>query len=415
MLESSIIPSQTSNWIFLPIRKNGLFLFLVLLLVALGQFAIDIYIPSFPSMVVAMDTSKKMIQLSLTFFLVTFACSQLIYGPLSERFGRRKVLCFGLIIFLIGAFWSAVTSSISAFLISRAMQGIGIGAANVLVRAILRDIYSDKELAIKVNYLGMVWVSSPIIAPVIGGYFEQYLGWRANFVFLILLVGMILIWAIFRLPETKDPSELHSIHPKMISKNYWTLLTNRFCMGYTLADFFVYGMFSAFYVAGPFLLQNRLKLSAVEFGWVMLIISMGYLIGSFSNMRIIRYFPARRMIISGLFITGIVSAIMVMLAMRGFMNLKVIVMPLFFMFLGMGFIFTNCIAGALSIYPNLAGHASALWGFFAYAGGTIATFVMSLLETNTQLPLSLLLFVQIILAAIVLITMVFRNPIPERF
>jgi MFS transporter, DHA1 family, multidrug resistance protein len=395
-------------------RKNGLFTFLVLLLVALGQFAIDIYIPSFPSMVIALDTSNKMIQVSLTFFLVTFAFSQLIYGPLSERFGRRKVLCFGLVLFLIGAFWSSITNSISAFLISRAIQGLGIGAANVLARAILRDLYSGKELAKKVTYLGMVWVSSPIIAPVIGGYFEQYLGWRANFVFLMLFVGSILIWVLFNLPETKDLSQLHSIHPKTIAKNYWTLLKNRSCMGYIIADFFVYGMFSAFYVAGPFLLQTRLKLSAVEFGWMMLIISMGYFIGSFFNTRIIHHFPVKRAIGCGLCIVVIVSGIMTTLAIFGFMNLKVIVAPLFFTFFGMGFIFTNCIAGCLSVYPNLAGNASALWGFFAYTGGTASTFAMSLFEARTQLPLSLVLLAQSILVLIVLITMVFRNPIPEQ-
>lgn len=389
-------------------QKNSV-TFLVLLLVALGQFAIDIYLPSLPSMVHVFQTNKSLVQLSLTIFLIAFAFSQLIYGPLSERFGRKKVLCAGLIVFIIGAIWSAVSFSIGALLISRAVQGIGIGAANVLCRAILKDLYSGKELAKKVSYLGLVWVTSPIIAPVIGGYLEEYFGWRMNFVFLVIFVAAVLVWAFFKLPETKDPTQLHSIHPKTIAHHFWILLTNRVYMGYILTDCMLYGMFSAFYVAGPFLLQNRLHMSPIGFGWTMLLISAGYFIGSFINSRLVHFFPIKKAICLGIVICLLSSVLMFILAIGGLMTVQAIALPLFLLFLGMGLIFTNCISGCLSIYPHLAGNASALWGCFAFIGGTLATSIMTLFAEQTQIPLSSILLIQFILATLFLTTMAFSK------
>ncbi len=389
---------------------NSTTTFLVILLVALGQFAIDIYLPSLPAMVRVFQTDKSIIQLTLTVFLITFALSQLIYGALSERFGRRRVLFVGLAIFIAGALWSTFANSITALLISRAVQGAGIGAANVLCRAILRDLYSGKELAKKVSYLGLVWVMSPIIAPVLGGYFEQYFGWRMNFIFLAIFVAIILFWAVIKLPETKNLSQLHSIHPKIIANHYRTILKNRFCMGYILADFILYGVFSAFYVAGPFLLQNRLKLSPIAFGWMMLIISTGYFLGSFTNSRLIHHFSIKKVIYLGLGIVCLSSLAMLIFALSDVMNVEVIVAPLCFLFLGMGLIFTNCISGCLSIFPHLAGHTSAIWGFFAFVGGTVTTFLMSLFQEQTQIPLSWMLLIQSILVVVTLTVMVFRKP-----
>lgn len=383
-------------------KRPGTITFFVLLLITLGQFAVDIYLPSMPAMVPALNATKSQVQLTLTFFLVGFAASQLVYGPLSERFGRRWVLITGLTIFIASAISASLTDSIETLIWMRLAQGFGIGAANVLCRAILRDLFHDKELAKKIALLGILWVTSPIVAPVIGGYFETHFGWRMNFIFLSVFVGIVWLWTLFCLPETKDPSEIHSIHPKTMGKNYWKLLTSRPFMGYVLADALLYGMFSSFYVAGPFLLQKDLGLSPIAFGWTMLIISAGYLLGTTVNMRLVHHHDQLKMIRAGVIGVIIVSVGLFATATFGVFDLVSFVGFLFLIFFGLAFIFTNCIAKSLAIFPNLAGVASGIWGFFAYLGGALATSVMTLLPEKTQLPLSSAFVLEAVLAALAL-------------
>jgi len=383
--------------------QKGMTAFLALLLVTLGQFAIDIYLPSLPSMVADLGATKSAVQQTLTFFLISFALSQLIYGPLSDRYGRRIILLLGLLIFIIGAVGACLARSIEFLILMRLVQGLGIGAANVLCRAILRDLYhGGPELAKKVTFLGILWVISPVIAPVLGGYIEEFWGWRANFVFLAIFVFLVWVWAFFFLPETKDQSQRQSIHPTVIGKNYLHLFSSRPFIGYVFADLFIYGVLSSFYVVGPFLLQKVLGLSPVVFGWMMLVISGGYLLGSSINIRLVHHLHQTVVIKIGLAWILIVSLGMVILAMSGIFNLTTVVLSICLLFIGIAFIFTNCIGLSLSIFPHLAGSASAVWGFLAYLGGTLATSIMSYSPAQTALPLSIAFLIQSLLAFLVL-------------
>ena len=374
-------------------KQKGVVTFFVLLLVALGQFAIDIYLPSLPAMVTDLHTDTGRIQLTLTFFLVGFAISQLIYGPFSDRFGRKKVLLVGLAIFIVGAIGASLASSVSFLIGMRLVQGLGIGAANVLCRAILGDMYKGKEFAKKASTLGVLWVLSPIIAPVIGGYIQEYAGWRGNFLFLICFVSLVWLWAIFFLPETKDPTQIQSIHPRAIIKNYALPLSSYPFVGYVFVDFFLYGIFSAFYVSGPFLLQKDLKMSPTLFGWTLLIISSGYMLGTNLNIRALHRWEARKIIQCGSISIFAISAIMLVIAWLGIFNITAMVLPMTILFCAIAFLFTNCIGICLSFFPHLTGSASALWGFLAYLGGTLTTFVMSMGSEQSQLSLNSAIFV----------------------
>jgi len=375
---------------------------LILALVALGQFAIDIYLPSFSSMVEQLKTNKSLVQLSLSFFLISYGLSQLIYGPLSDAFGRRKVLFCGMAIFIVGSLGTTFSASIFWVLVTRFIQGAGIGAANVLCRAILRDLYHGLELRRKTPFLGMVWVISPILAPVIGAYLEEYFGWRANFVFLTLLVALVSVLIFFIVPETKDPAQRHAFHPKVIFKNYYDLIAHRSFMGYILTAMIVFGMFSCFYAVGPFLLQVTIGLSVIHLGWTLLLISFGYMLGSFLNMHFTHRFSLKHLMQGGLWILFFTSLAMILFGLFGKIDYFVFVIPQFILFFGIGFIFTNSIAGSLSLFPHLAGSTSSLWGFFAYLGGTISSSVISLFPENNQLPLALAFFIQTVLTALVL-------------
>lgn len=381
---------------------------LTLSLITFGQFAIDIYLPSFTSMQKQLKTSAGMIQLTLTFYLISYGFTQLIYGPLSDRFGRRKVLLSGMIIFIAGSLGTYIAPTIGWVLATRFIQGLGISSANVLCRAILRDLYPGSELDKKTPYLGMVWVIPPIIAPVLGGYIESFFGWRSNFLFLAGIVWIEFLLVYFFLPETKDPSEVHSIHPKVIWKNYKTLLGSRPFLGYVTTDLILFGAFSCFYAVGPFLLQVRLDLSAVSLGWMLLLMASGYMMGSILNIFLTHRLPQKTIMSYGVLCIILVSLAMLTVALMGIMTVFGIVSLQLLFFFGIGLIFTNCISGCLKIFPPLAGSASALWGLFAFIGGTIGSSLMTLFPENNQLPLASVFTVQSFLVAVVLYSLVFR-------
>ncbi|MBS0652735.1 MAG: multidrug effflux MFS transporter [Verrucomicrobia bacterium] len=381
---------------------------LALSLVTFGQFAIDIYLPSFASMEKQLNTSASMIQLTLTFYLISYGFTQLIYGPLSDRFGRRKVLLCGMIIFIAGSLGTYIAPTIAWVLATRFIQGAGISSANVLCRAILRDLYPGPELEKKTPYLGMVWVIPPIVAPVLGGYIEDFFGWRTNFLFLAGIVCIEFLLIYFFLPETKDPSEIHSIHPKTIWKNYKTLLSNQAFLGYVTTDMILFGAFSCFYAVGPFLLQVRLDLSAISLGWMLLLISSGYMMGSYLNIFLTHRLSQKNIMSIGVLCICLVAFAMLTVALMGIMTVFAIVALQLLFFFGIGLIFTNCIAGCLKIFPPLAGSASALWGLFAFIGGTIGSSLMTLFSEKNQVPLVSVFTVQSILVGIVLYSLVFR-------
>jgi Bcr/CflA subfamily drug resistance transporter len=381
----------------------------VYVLVALGQIAIDLYLPSFADIATHLNTTPGGVKLTMTLFLIGYSLSQLIYGPLSDRWGRRPVLLTGIAIFLAGCLGSIYSTSINELLISRLVQGLGIGASNVLARAILRDTFEGRELVRKFSYVGLAWVTVPIIAPVIGGYIQDYFAWRMNFVLLGILAATVWIVVLFSLPETKNLEELHSIHPKAIANNYLKLLSHKSSLGYILSAFPLYGVFVSLYTAGPFLLLTGLKLTPVQFGWMMVIASSGFLIGSFLNTLFLYRWEPKKAIWTGLLSALAISGIMFSIAVSGLFDVSSIIAPMFFLFLSIALIYPNCLSGGLSAFPQLAGSASALFGCSAFLGGVLTSAVISALSDRTQLDFTIIVLIQCVMAFLLLWNFVLKK------
>lgn len=374
--------------------------FFILFAVIIGQSAIDIYLPSMPGMVHELHTTSTAIQLSLTAFLIGFAVSQLIYGALSDRYGRKPVLLLGLSIFLIGSVGCVFSSTIQIFFIFRLLQGLGVGAASTMSRAIARDSFEGKDLSRISAYTAMAWATVPVLAPLLGSYIQTYLGWRYNFVFLILFALSFIIAIVIALPET-FPEHKRNLQNSALT-NYKYLLTHKVFLKYILCVMLLYGMLVNFNVAAPFLIQTLFHQSVVAYGWWIVLITAAYFLGSFTSSRLIRYVSSDRLMIVGSCSLVLVSVVMFLLAMGGTWHSPwVIVIPMFFVMFSIALMYPQCIAGSLHPFPEIAGSAGALFGFMVFIGGTLASMVMSHLPEHSIMPLAAMILIQSILLCVI--------------
>ncbi len=381
--QSDLVPTQS--------KSTGYWswpLFISLFLITVGQSSMDLYLPSMPAMTSSLGVSSNLIQATMTAFLITYAASQLLYGPLIDRYGRRPMLIVGTVIYILGSAGCVLATNIQMLIAMRLLQGFGGGACSVLSRTILRDAFDGKALIQASAYNSIVWAVVPLVAPVMGGYVQHYLGWRFNFLALVLLGVVLLIFVLLFFRETQAQEHRQTLQLGAIINNYKTVLKHREFMGYGFCLVMMYGVIVAFSLVSPFLLQTRLGLSPVHYGWVVIIITSGYLCGSTISSVMASRVNANTTVMMALILMLVSSVIMLIFALAGVVNLWVIVVPMFFVLMGDSIIYPTATAGMILPFPQAAGIAGALSGFLIICGGSLISFFIVLLPENTQLPLA---------------------------
>lgn len=261
-------------------KFNKIPLALAMMIIATGQVGVSIYLPALPLISRELGIAQADVQQLVALFLLGFGLSQLFYGPLSDAIGRRPVFLLGQSIYLIGTLICVLQSSnFNALVIGRLLQGLGAGSASVLGRSVIRDSYHGTQLTQAMAYMAVTASILPIVSPVIGGWIAWHLGWQSVFAFVLIYLSSILMIGFFILPETL-PHQPRKFRVKQTLIGYWQLIHN-----YQVISSASYNWAS--YLASlvslsllPFLLQEGLKLSAAEYGEVMIIPSAGLLMGS---------------------------------------------------------------------------------------------------------------------------------------
>ncbi|RNC78833.1 multidrug effflux MFS transporter [Piscirickettsia salmonis] len=371
-------------------NPTALILFFILLIVPIGQVAIDIYLPSLPYISQELAISTSITQWSLTVYLLSSGLSQFFYGPISDSLGRKPILCCGLIIFFIGSLVCAQAQGELSLLAGRLLQGLGIGAGAVISNAMVGDHFHGIRLAKVTSLSSFAYGISPIIAPFIGGLIQTHLGWRFNFYFLLIITAASLLLAIALLPETLNKQNKQHLNIKTLKQNYLSILTQKIFWGYVLCMTLSFAISISFNVIGPFLLQQTLHFSPAEFGTIALSIGAAYLLGTLSSGRLLHFFSSQAliavgnslMLISG--ISGLTCGLILGTSTWG------LLIPLYLSLYASGLIFPNCMAGALALTRNI-GTISALLGLIITAGVALISFLIAFLPVYSQLPLSCLM------------------------
>lgn len=362
-------------------------LFIVLYIIPLSGVGTDLYSPSLPAIAKGLMVPATLAKLTLSAYLFGFSPGQFIMGTLSDIHGRRIILVLSLGLFTLASFSATMIDNIYFLLFVRLVQGFAAAGPSVIAKAILTDTLTGNELKKASIYLVMIWGLSPIIAPGIGGYLQQYFGWHANFYFFAAYSLSMFLLVVLLLKETN----LNLAEPKWkkIFKNYGkiisngTFITNAFCMALCFSIIMVFNLFT------PFLVQNILGYSAVTYGHMAMIIGVAFFIGTFTNRWLMLNFHTRYVNRFGMILLILIVIIMMISIYFTSMTLATLVIPVFFIIFVMGTMQTNFMSHCLSIFPHMGGSASAFLGGTGFLVAGLITSISSLLpHPTTQIPVS---------------------------
>ena len=368
-------------------------LLLLVLIIGTSLLAIAIYIPSMPSIADSFDTSMGQVQLTLTLYLIGFAISQLIYGPLSDRYGRRPAMLSALIVFFVSSVACTFAPSIEFLIGARIVQAFGACAGVVLTRAIVRDVYDRTESARAMAYLGMAMGLAPALSPVLGGQLHILFGWRANFTFMAIAcaVAFVATWA--RLRETHHSRSVGGTRSFSMLNAYWRLLRSPTYLAYSINGAFLTAGFFAFFSSAPIVVIQIMEMTPDELGFLTLFMPAGFITGNFIVSRLIHKFSIDQLIVAGNLFAVTATATMFGIALAGHISVAAIVGPVYFLGLANGFALPNNLAGAVSVDPSIAGTASALLGFMQMMLSALATIAVGFLHHESQLTMASIMLV----------------------
>ncbi|MEF8709321.1 MAG: multidrug effflux MFS transporter [Candidatus Accumulibacter propinquus] len=332
-------------------------------LVALGPLSTDLYLPSLPTLARVFASDVASVQLTLSVFLAGFACGQIVYGPLSDRYGRRPVLLAGLLLFCVGSLGCVFAHSIDRLILARFVQALGACAGPVIGRAVVRDLWGASESARVIAYMGGAMAIGPLLGPTLGGFLTVLFGWQSNFV-LLLLVAVVQLAVVARvLGESNVHRDPEATTPARMLANFRRLLADRSYLGYLLTFSFSYSALFAFISASSFVLADRHGLTPQVYGMCFGIVVAGYLIGSVASGRLVRRLGSDGLLARGACLGAVAGVSMAVLEFSGVHGVAAILAPMFFCTVATGLVMPNAIARALAPYPTMAGSASALMGF----------------------------------------------------
>jgi len=372
---------------------------LIMLMTILGQASIALYLPAFLSIAQALHFSPSTIKNTVTIFLLGFGLSQLIYGPLSDRYGRKPLLLVGILIFCLGCVINIFSKTSPVFLLARLIQGLGVGATLTNGRAILKDCFSGRDLASKASYASMGFAIGFGVSPFIGAYLSHYFGWRTDFVFL-LLAGLCLVWMLAKfLPETAPHLSVKTLILPLIKNtltDYRFILSQLSFLQFLLGGVFAYTVFVAYNVMTPLLIQGALGFSENTYGQLALLVAIPYYSAASLNRKLVLKFGTGPVFALGsvlIILSGLLMLFSTWLHSNGpLIHLLYILVPMMGATFGQALIFSNSIAGALHPFSSeLSGKASALFSGLQILLVSVFSALMAWIPDHTQLPLALII------------------------
>jgi len=385
------------------LRPNTLALTALLaLLTALGPLSTDMYLPSLPAIGAALGSDTAAVQLTLSIFLLGFAAGQVIYGPFSDRFGRKSLLLAGLGLFVVASLACAAAPDITTLTIARFVQALGASGPIVLARAVVRDLYEGPTAARELSRMGTIMGLVPAAAPIAGGFAQRFFGWQSNFI-IAAAIGAIGVFVVTRkLPETLK-ARSGPISVPGIARGFAGLTRHGGFMAWLALMSLTYGGLFAYISGSSFVLQGVYRLDEVHFGMAFAIGVGGYISGTLIAQALVPRLGIERTVGIGVTALAVGGLAMPALVLLGPGHPAEIVLPMTLYLCGVGLVMPQAMAGALTPFPKQAGTASSLAGFVQMITGAGIGAIVGHSLGGSALPLPLTIAATGVAAALVFV------------
>lgn len=360
---------------------SGIFFIVILgALMAFTSLSTDIYLPAMPMMAAELQGN---VELTITGFLIGFSFAQLIWGPISDRIGRRIPLFIGMVLFVIGSAGCALSSDMPQIVFWRVFQAFGACTGPMLARAMIRDLYARTRAAQMLSTLVIISAIAPVIGPLLGGQIVTIASWRAVF-WLLVVMGAAMFIALWWLPETLPGEKRLTTPISSAFGNYASLLKNREFMRYTLCVSFFYVAAYAFIAGSPFVYISYYHVDPQHYGWLFAVNIIGVMALSSVNRRLVQRHPLHTLLRVAAFVAALATVLLALSVKTHIGGMVAMVLTIFIFFSMNGIVAAASTAAALDTVPsNLAGSASALIGSLQYGSGIVSSLLLSVFSDGT--------------------------------
>lgn len=369
------------------VRRPAWLVLLLGSLCVVTPFAIDMYLPAFATMAREYNTTTASISLSLSTYFVGFAFGQLLYGPLLDRYGRKRPLYIGLVAYILGSIGCALAPTLPSFITLRFFTALGGCVAQVAAIAMVRDFFPVKESARVLSLLFLVIGLSPLLAPTVGSLLVAGLGWRWIFALLASIALLILIATIFFLPEGHTPDRSVSLRPAHMLRSFWMIFATPQFILYTLAGAFSFSGLFAFVAGSPLLFMDGFHMTTRAFGLTFAGLVMGFIGGNQLNVVLLRRFRSQQLFAVAVAIQLLFGLAFYLLTLAHLTNLDLTLALLFVFLSSIGLTYPNSAAIGLAPFAREAGRASALLGFFQTGFGAFISMGIGVLGGVSVAPI----------------------------
>lgn len=345
----------------------------------------DLYAPSLPYLTGFFGTTPELIKLTISLNLIVYGFAQLIYGPISDRYGRRPVLLGSIVLFSLASIACGFAQSIDQLLVARMLQGLFAAAEAVMCLAVFKDLFNQKEQVKGFAIYGMAIALTPAIAPILGGYIHVLLGWEYNF-FITAGVGVFTAILIYlMLPESTEPDP-HALKLKSILQNYQMVVTNRTFLIYGALAGVALGLIYAFVTGAPFILISYFGVEIEHFGYYQAVIVVAYFLGSMLSTRLVDRWQSLRVLNLGLVIMVAGSLLVVGFVFIGGLSPYTLAFAYLFIAFGIGPIFAIAPSKAMSAVERSAGSAASVFGCLEIGMSGVIAAMVSVFHDDTPGP-----------------------------
>ena len=385
-------------------RKRYIKLILILgSLTALGPFSIDMYLPGFSGIAKDLNTTVANVSMTLSSYFIGISAGQLLYGPLLDRFGRKKPLFIGLLVYILASLGCVFVTDIDTFIGLRFIQAVGSCAATVASVSMVRDLFPVKDIPKVFSLLMLVVGLSPMLAPTIGGYVTADYGWHTVFFILMCMGIVIMIAAQLILPNTYLPDTSISLKPKPIITNFISILKEPQFYTYAFAGAIAFSGLFTYVAASPILFMDIFKVDAKTYGWIFAFMSLSFISASQLNSLLLRKFNSEQMIFGALISQTFIVSLFLILSLNDLLGLYGTITMLFLFLACLGISNPNTAGLTLAPFARNAGSASALMGAIQLGLGAFVSFLVGVFVHNSTVPMVAIMAVTTILALIILI------------